>query len=132
MIRSAGTKITRRVAMAWCDLPAHRCPGPRRVAAARGGTGRDDTGMDREELIRSVRALRGQGRTPKQIARALGVPPSAVAPLVRAIAADDEANGPQREISGSWGSPGRSDGLPVAGGPGWPHPPAAACPSSPV
>ena len=76
--------------------------------------------MDREELIGSVRALRGQGRTPKQIARALGLAPAAVAPLVRAIAAEDQANGPQHEITGCWVSPGWSDGLTVAGDPGWP------------
>lgn len=80
--------------------------------------------MDREELIGSVRALRRQGRTPKQIARALHLPPAAVAPLVRAIAAEDQANGPQREITGCWVSPGWSDGLTVAGDPGWPDVPA--------
>jgi len=93
---------------------------PRRVAAARAGPGRDDAGMDREELMGPVRALRGQGRTPKQIARTLGVPPAAVAPLVRAIAADDQANAPRREITGCWVSPGWSDGLTVADRPGWP------------
>ncbi len=97
-----------------------RCPDPRRVAASRAGSGRDDIGMDREELMGSVRALRRQGRTPKQVARALGLPPAAVAPLVRAIAAEDQANGPQREITGCWVSPGWSDGLTVAGDPGWP------------
>jgi hypothetical protein len=76
--------------------------------------------MSREELMGSVRALRGQGRTPKQIARTLGLPPAAVAPLVRAIAAADQANGQRREITSCWVSPGWSDGLTVAGDPGWP------------
>lgn len=70
--------------------------------------------------MRSVRAMREQGRTPKEIARALGLAPAAVAPLVRAIAAENEAIGPQREITGCWVSPGWSDGLTVAGDPGWP------------
>ena len=102
MIRSAGPKIP----------PACR----RRL----GGHGRADTGMDREELMGSVRALRGQGRTPKQFARTLGLAPAAIAPLVRAVAAEDQANGPQHEITGCWVSPGWSDGLTVAGDPGWP------------
>ena len=76
--------------------------------------------MDRNELMESVRALREQGRTPKQIARALGLAPAVVAPLVRAIAAADAANAPEREITGCWVSPGWSEGLTVAGDPGWP------------
>jgi len=77
--------------------------------------------MDRNELMESVRALREQGRTPKQIARALGLAPAVVAPLVRAIAAADAANAPEREITGCWVSPGWSEGLTVAGDPGWPN-----------
>jgi hypothetical protein len=76
--------------------------------------------MDRKELIGAVRALREQGRTPKQIARSLGLPPAAVAPLVRAVAAEDQANAPEREVTGCWVSPGWSEGLAVAGHPGWP------------
>jgi hypothetical protein len=96
------------------------CSGLRRVTAGSGGFGRDDTGMDRKELMGSVRALRGQGRTPKQIARALGLPPAVVAPLVRAIAAEDRANAPEREITGCWVNPGWSEGLTVAADTGWP------------
>jgi hypothetical protein len=43
--------------------------------------------MTNPELIERVRELRQRGRTPKEIARALGLPPAAVAPLVRAVAA---------------------------------------------
>jgi hypothetical protein len=75
--------------------------------------------MDREELIGHVRTLRGRGLAPKQIARALGLRPAAVAPLIRAIAAEDEANAPEPEITGCWVSPGWSDGLTIADGCGW-------------
>jgi hypothetical protein len=36
--------------------------------------------MDSEDLMGRVRALRAKGGSPKQIARALGVPPATVAP----------------------------------------------------
>jgi len=80
----------------------------------------DDAGMDREELLGLVRELRVQGRTPKQIARSLGLPPATVAPLVRAIAAEDQASAPEREITGCWVSAGWSEGLTVAGDHRWP------------
>jgi hypothetical protein len=76
--------------------------------------------MDREELLRQVRALRAKGSTPKAIARALGVPPATVVPLVRAIAAQDHADTPDHELVECWVSPGWSDGLTVAGLPEWP------------
>jgi DNA-binding NarL/FixJ family response regulator len=46
--------------------------------------------MDSEDLRGRVRVLRARGYAPKQIARALGLPPATVAPLVRAIAAADK------------------------------------------
>jgi hypothetical protein len=36
--------------------------------------------MDSEDLMGRVRALRARGYAPKQIARALGMPPATVAP----------------------------------------------------
>ena len=42
--------------------------------------------MDGQELLAQVRALRATGRSPKQIARALGVPPAAVAARLRPAA----------------------------------------------
>jgi hypothetical protein len=75
--------------------------------------------MQREELIEHVRTLRGRGLATKQIARALGLRPAAVAPLIRAIAAEDEANAPEPEITGCWVSPGWSDGLTIADDRGW-------------
>ena len=47
----------------------------------------NDAGMDGEELLDRVRALRATGRTPKEIARALGLRPAKVVPLVGDIAA---------------------------------------------
>jgi hypothetical protein len=61
-----------------------------------------------------------KGRTPKQIARALGLRPAQVAPLVRAITTEDHAGAPERRLAGCWVSPGRSQGLTVEGHPGWP------------
>jgi hypothetical protein len=76
--------------------------------------------MDSEELTSRVRALRARGSTPKAIARALGVPPATVAPLVRAIAAEDHASAPERELIQCWVSPGWSQGLTVDGHRDWP------------
>ena len=67
-----------------------------------------------------MRALRARGSTPKAIARALGVPPATVAPLVRAIAAEDHASAPERELIQCWVSPGWSQGLTVDGHRDWP------------
>jgi hypothetical protein len=76
--------------------------------------------MDSEELMGRVRTLRESGCSPKQIARALGLPPATVAPLVRRIAVEDQVDISQREIVGCWVSPGWSDGLTVEGRPEWP------------
>lgn len=76
--------------------------------------------MDREELLRQVRALRAKGSTPKAIARTLGVPPATVAPLVRAIAAQDHAETPDHERIECMVSPGWSDGLTIHRHPEWP------------
>jgi hypothetical protein len=76
--------------------------------------------MDDEELLQRVRALRATGRTPKEIARALGLRPAQVAPLVRTIAAEDHADGSERGPAGCWVSPGWSQGLTVEGHPEWP------------
>jgi hypothetical protein len=50
-----------------------------------------------------------------------GLPSATVAPLVRAIAAEDQANALEREITGCWVSAGWSEGLTVAGDHGWPR-----------
>ena len=76
--------------------------------------------MDSAELKERVRELRAEGRSPKEIARALKVPPSAVAPLVRAIAAEGAGgDGREGELVGCWMSVGWSNGLGVDPGRGW-------------
>jgi len=92
---------------------AARLRGLRRLA-------RDDPGMNRDELTGRVQALRRQGRSPRQIARALGLRPATVAPVIRAIAAQDQADAAGPGISGCWVSPGWSEGLRVEDHPGWP------------
>jgi hypothetical protein len=43
--------------------------------------------MPSQELMGRVAELRRDGRTPKEIARALGLKPAEVAPLIRAVGA---------------------------------------------
>ena len=81
--------------------------------------------MDSQELLGRVRALRVRGYSPKQIARSLGVPPATVAPLVRTIAAADQAGAAERKLLGCWVSPGWSQGLTVKAHPEWPNVDAA-------
>jgi len=57
----------------------------------RDGTREIIPAMTNPETIERVRELRQLGRTPKEIARALGVSPAAVAPLIRAVAAAQPA-----------------------------------------
>ncbi|MEU6997286.1 helix-turn-helix domain-containing protein [Nonomuraea sp. NPDC046570] len=75
--------------------------------------------MDNAELLTRVRELRAQGRSPKEIARALGVSPSTVAPLVRAIAAEGDGGGRAGEVFGCWVNTGWSVGLGVDATRGW-------------
>ncbi|MFG1702789.1 helix-turn-helix domain-containing protein [Nonomuraea sp. M3C6] len=74
--------------------------------------------MDTAELKDRVRELRLQGRSPKEIARALKVSPSVVAPLVRAIAAETVDTG-EPEVVGCWINVGWSAGLGVDPARGW-------------
>lgn len=80
--------------------------------------------MSDEELLTHVRALRGEGYSPKEIARALGVRPAAVAPLVRRIASEQAESAPEPAVIGCWISPGWSVGLTVEGDRQWPEAPA--------
>ncbi len=76
--------------------------------------------MSDEELEQAVRRLRAGGYAPKEIARALGVRPAVVAPLVRLIAAERTAAETERELVGCWVSPGWRAGLTVSGHREWP------------
>jgi hypothetical protein len=75
--------------------------------------------MPTQQLLDRVRELREAGRTPKEIARALKMPPSAVAPLIRSVAA---AQGRIREdaLIGCWISPGWSSSIQAPERPDWP------------
>lgn len=75
--------------------------------------------MHREELLDQVRRLHGEGKSPKQIARALGKRPAEVAPLVRAVAAERRSSG-ESEVVGCWINTGWSKGLGVAESRHWP------------
>jgi hypothetical protein len=74
--------------------------------------------MPTPQLLDRVRELRDAGRTPKEIARALKMPPSAVAPLIRAVAA---AQGRAKEdaLIGCWISPGWSSSVRAPERPDW-------------
>lgn len=76
--------------------------------------------MSADELEQAVRGLRAEGYAPKEIARALGVRPAVVAPLVRMIAAERANIATEPELVGCWVSPGWRAGLTVAGHPEWP------------
>jgi hypothetical protein len=76
--------------------------------------------MTDEELRRQVAELRAKGRSPKEIAQALGVRPAAVATLVRAIAGQESAVSHEAAVVGCWVSPGWRTGLTVAEHGDWP------------
>jgi hypothetical protein len=76
--------------------------------------------MASQQLTERVRELRGRGCTPKQVARILGVRPSTVAPLLRAVAAEKHPGPREPAAVGFWVSPGWSRGLAVEGHREWP------------
>lgn len=70
------------------------------------------------ELVTRVAQLREQGRTPKEIARALGLKPADVTPLIRAVgAASGKREAP---LAGCWVTDHWADKLIVKGHPEWP------------
>lgn len=73
-----------------------------------------------DDLLARARELRAANRSPKEIARALGVRPSAVAPLMRMIAREEAAAEPEPAVIGCWVSPNWSAGLTVQGHQDWP------------
>jgi hypothetical protein len=76
--------------------------------------------MLEDDLRRRVRELRAAGRSPKQIARALGVGPATIAPLVRAMARQDAATQQEPSVVGCWVSPGWSTALTIDKHEDWP------------
>jgi hypothetical protein len=77
-----------------------------------------------DELIERVRELRERGSTPKEIARALGLPPAAVTPLIRSVATTKPKG--EDPLAGCWVNQGWAAGLTVAGHPQWPGADATA------
>lgn len=74
-----------------------------------------------EDLLAQVRQMRERGSSPKQIAKALGLRPSDVAPLVRQVASlqQSHADPADRVLLGCWISPGWSAGLGLDDAPEW-------------
>jgi len=81
----------------------------------------DDVAVSDDILLDQVRQLRQRGVPPKQIARALGMSPAAVAPLVRQVAELDQVRSDpaERVLVGCWANPGWSRGLDLSSAPGW-------------
>jgi hypothetical protein len=78
--------------------------------------------MDDTEILDRVRTMRQKGSSPKQIARALGLSPSAVAPLVRRLAASGEAAVSQeKDLVGCWMNRGWDADIVIDGHPEWPR-----------
>jgi hypothetical protein len=75
--------------------------------------------MGSQQLTGQVRELRGRGCSPKQIARILGLPPATVAPVVRAVAAEERTDESEPAPAGFWVSPGWSRGLVIEGHRQW-------------
>jgi hypothetical protein len=75
---------------------------------------------EHEDLISRVKALRARGRSPKEIASALGVRPAVVAALVRSLADHGADAAPEPAVVGCWVSAGWQAGLTVEGHPDWP------------
>jgi hypothetical protein len=71
-----------------------------------------------------VRELRREGCSPKQIARALHMPPAQVVPMVRAIAAEADLGGDSPvsapALAGCWVNANWASGLSIGGQPAWP------------
>jgi len=78
--------------------------------------------MDDDYLMGQVRGLREKGLNPKQVARALGIPPATAAGIIRAVAAADAVALPdpaERELRQCWVNSGWSAGLTVDNHPEW-------------
>jgi hypothetical protein len=106
------------IRMARC-YPACELTGPGRVGKGSAAGSGTVSLMPTQQLLDRVRELRDADRTPKEIARSLKMPPSAVAPLIRSVAA---AEGRTREdvLIGFWTSPGWSASVQAPERPDWP------------
>jgi hypothetical protein len=75
--------------------------------------------MDHDDLVAQVRDLRAGGRTPKAVAKALGLTPAEVKPLIREAAASGQVPPPDRPLVGCLVNPEWRVGLTVDGHPEW-------------
>jgi len=76
--------------------------------------------MIEDELLLKVQEMRERGSTPKVIAKALGLRPSEVAPLVRKVASlQTPADPAARAVIGCWVNQGWSAGLGFDENPDW-------------
>ncbi len=88
---------------------------PRPIASlTRSVTGTRISGVDAEDLKTRARAMRAAGSTPKQIARALGVPRAKVTAMVRGVPAErsNRADDP-KPLVGCWITRQWSNGLTI-------------------
>jgi hypothetical protein len=76
--------------------------------------------MHDDALTWQIRDLHARGYSPKEIARALGIRPAEVAPLVRGIAAEASIQPAEPGVVGCWVSPAWSEGLGIDGHRDWP------------
>lgn len=79
-----------------------------------------------EVLLQQVRQLRARGASPKEIARALRVPPAKVAPLVRLIAAQNTELQRRPDVVECWVNPGWHQDLTFEPHPDWSVNPSAS------
>lgn len=99
---------------------AHPSVGPATASASSSGSNGSSGGGAGGDLGPAVAALRAEGRSPKEIARALGVRPALVAPLLRRIAAEQGPRGRTGDIVTCLVNKGWADVLDVDPEAGWP------------
>lgn len=78
--------------------------------------------MTDAQLLERVRQLRGEGRSPKEISRALELPPAMISPVIRQIAREISTEATALSVLGCWISPGWHIGLGVEEFGDWPIP----------
>lgn len=78
--------------------------------------------MTDSEAMHNVRELRDRGLSPKEIARSLRMRPATVSQLVRTLAAERAAAGPDADLVDCWLNAGWSTGLSISGHPEWRDP----------
>lgn len=78
--------------------------------------------MTNDDVTQEVRELRGQGLSPREIARSLGIRTAEASALVREIAAERDSANPDADLLGCWLNAGWSTGLGVPDRADWRDP----------